>query len=187
MSVLAFTEWQVLRWHPLWELKPRERDQGRNLPSGFMKTSPLWMRNFDSKKTLKELITAIKCKPSDSASPKPQLIGGYGVHPPINMGAAGIGLFFSPPPPGMYPPLSQQSLLHASPVPITHVPLDLSHTGQYKEETDDTPDEVADDVNESLGRLEEENPNLADPLTDPILDQAATSLARWFRNPCPHG
>ena len=67
------------------------------------------------------------------------------------------------------------------------MPLDLSHTGQYKEETDDTPDEVADDVNESLGRLEEENPNLADPLTDPILDQATTSLAHWFRNPYPHG
>ena len=66
------------------------------------------------------------------------------------------------------------------------VSLDLSHTGEYEEEIE-SPDKVQDDANDSLGRLEEENLTLADPLTDPILDRAATSLAHWFQTPRPRG
>ena len=66
------------------------------------------------------------------------------------------------------------------------MPLYLSQSGDYEEESD-YQEEVQDDANESLGRLDEENPNLANPLTEPILDQAATSLAHWFWSPHPRG
>ena len=67
------------------------------------------------------------------------------------------------------------------------MPLDLLYNGHDPNPTNDSIESVHDDgVNESLGCLEEENPNLADPLTDPILDHAATSLECWFCTSHPH-
>ena len=85
----------------------------------------------------------------------------------------------------MYPPYPGTHYYMPAPYPY-QMPLDLSQSGDYEEKSDFQED-VQDDANDSLGRLDEDNPNLADPLTDPILDRAATSLARWFRSPRPHG
>ena len=80
--------------------------------------------------------------------------------------------------------LSQEPVLHANCHLYHPMPLDLSYKGHDPDPTDDSIESVQEDnVNESLGCLEEENPNLADLLTDLILDHAATSLECWFCTP----
>ena len=144
---------------------------------------------FDSKNTLKELIAAIKRKPQEhSASPKLPFLAGYGVHIPIHIGGPAAGLFFLLPPPRHFPPFpGNQYFMPTAAYPYHPMPLDLLYNGHDPDPTDDSTESLQEDnVNESLGHLEEENPNLADPLTDPILDHAATSLHHWFCIPCPH-
>ena len=63
--------------------QPKDKGQGKKLIKHVHEDSSS-DEEFDSKKTLKELIVAIKHKPHE-ASPKPQLIAGYGAHPPVNV------------------------------------------------------------------------------------------------------
>ena len=185
---ILFAEWQVQNRLPP-ALKTREKVPARSQPKKRLHDdlSSSSDEEYDSKRILEELKAAIKRKPRNS-SPEPQFVAGYGAHPPVHTGAAAVptvGPFFPPPPPPMYPPYPGAHYYLPSHYGYS-MPLDLSNPSEPDEEVDST-EEVQEDANESLGRLDDDNPNLADPLTDPILDRAATSLGRWFRSPRPRG
>ena len=98
---------------------------------------------FDSKKTLKELIAVIKREPQEhSALPKLPLLAGYRVHIPIHMGGPAAGPFFLPPPPRHFPPFPGNPYFMPAAYPCHSMLLDLLYNGHDPDPTDDSIESV---------------------------------------------
>ena len=154
---------------------------------------------LDTRATLDNLISAIKRKPRDSSPEPPSLIAddhANGVYPQFATGMPAAAPFFHPPAPRYYPPYPGTPYFMPGPM-YAPMLLDLT-TNPPDSPTSENGDSVSDpddsdsvhnrsitngSANDNLQHLDEENPNLADPLCEPILDKAATALERWFHTP----